>query len=183
MNMNFHYVNRARKLSLITFVLCIIATIAAEFISPSMIEDRIVDEELTRLKFVRQAIDAFQKQTGSFPSNENGTEQLARGGNPFLIGPVSDRWGRPYIYRRISTAPGYVVYSTGFNGIDEHGEGDDITTPDKKYGCKVYGVGCPPKLNTIVKGAILLISVFSLSVFVICLLLSAARYVRLRKNN
>ena len=169
---------RTRKLSLITFLVSTFLLIAAEFLSPSQTEDLTIDLELNTLSFMRQEVEWFQKETGSLPTDELGLAQLTTGPSPFMRRVMPDSWGHPYKYRRISTAPGFVIYSVGYNGIDEHGEGDDITTSEKKYSCKEYGIGCAAKISVIMKTIFLLVSLLSLAIFVICLLISAVRFVR-----
>jgi hypothetical protein len=83
----------------------------------------------------------YRKEHGSYPDR---LEQL-----PLDHLPV-DPWGKAYIYER----PGlnqYVLRSAGANTIDEHGEGDDITTWPKHYDCATYGVNCSPDLVDIAR--------------------------------
>lgn len=44
------------------------------------------------------------------------------------LGLRADGWGNPLAYR--PTADGYILYSFGPNGLDEGGEGDDLTVQD-----------------------------------------------------
>ena len=46
----------------------------------------------------------------------------------FIVeGRFVDRWGHPLVYRRDTEARyGYYLYSTGWNGLDEGGRGDDM---------------------------------------------------------
>ena len=52
----------------------------------------------------------------------------------------------PYIYRQMPDPPGFVIYSRGADGIDDHGAGDDITTPGKSYRCETYRDECAGSL-------------------------------------
>jgi hypothetical protein len=173
--------SRICQLSFAAFVFSIVVLFTTEFVSPSMIVDLKITDDLYRLKFLRQAIDTFKKDNGSLPNEDIWMRQLSSGSNPILDESPQDRWDRPYIYKRVSDAPGYVVYSAGRNGIDEKGQGDDITTPEKKYSCDSYGVNCPPTIGAIFMGFLALSSALSLAVWIVLVLYSAIRSLR-RQN-
>ena len=68
---------------------------------------------------------------------------------PYLKSPPKDRWGNDFVYKVTGDQPGYLLYSKGKNGIDENGDGDDITGWKKRYTCNDYGVNCGPSLGAL----------------------------------
>jgi hypothetical protein len=75
-------------------------------------------------------INFFAKQHGSLPTEAQGLESLTLGPSKVIDHLPQDPWGRPYVYRRLSAPPGFIVYSVGRNGVDERGAGDDIAAPN-----------------------------------------------------
>lgn len=54
-----------------------------------------------------------------------------------------DAWSQAYVYRIAPTVgKGFVLYSLGANGVDEHGGGDDVTVWRKGYTCAQYQENC-----------------------------------------
>ena len=91
---------------------------------------------------MRRAIELAVDERHRLPSEAEGLQSLAQGSAPLLDKVPDDPWQHPYVYRRIADAPGFVIYSRGADGLDDHGEGDDITAPDKSYSCKTYYDEC-----------------------------------------
>jgi len=82
---------------------------------------------------IRQALEAFKKDHGRYPSGEESLDVLvdtpsARGYLPSRHA-ITDPWGDQYVYRPQAQEGGFQLYSSGPNRIDEHGHGDDIGQP------------------------------------------------------
>ena len=87
-------------------------------------------------------------QTHGRPPLETGTASLPdlpdtrRDGSPSGLAGRRDPWINAYVYRLDRTVPnGFIVYSTGANGKDEHGGGDDVVAAAKDY-CASYPHSC-----------------------------------------
>lgn len=78
-----------------------------------------------------------------------------------------DYWGNPYRYSPISEDSRPLVYSFGFDGIDAHGLGDDVTSARKDYRCEDYDVFCGPTLPETV-------AVAGVSLFIVSIMAGAA---------
>ncbi|MBF0522513.1 MAG: type II secretion system major pseudopilin GspG [Candidatus Omnitrophica bacterium] len=80
------------------------------------------------------ALDLFSSDIGRYPTAEEGLMALRanpgsldKWGGAYLKRDPKDPWGNPYNYR----SPGshntdYDLYSSGPNGIDDGGSGDDV---------------------------------------------------------
>jgi len=108
--------------------------------------DRIIDYKIvqafTDLGLLHQTIELSAGQQHRLPSEAEGLQSLAEGSARLLDRVPSDPWRHPYVYRRTADAPGFVVYSMGADGVDDHGAGDDITAPAKSYRCETYYDEC-----------------------------------------
>jgi len=112
---------------------------------------RAVDLKITsafqELQILRQALLLYRQKTGEWPSPAQGLGVLSRplaGERSLLASIPRDPWGSEYRYVGAGNGPGEpLVYSTGANGLDERGAGDDVTTPAKHYACSTYGIDCP----------------------------------------
>ncbi len=102
------------------------------------IVDLKIDEARTDLGILQSTIEVYRRDTGSWP---NELSSLRDSGLLEKL-PV-DPWGTAYVFRRVNSEQGYVIYSAGRDTLDQHGAGDDITTGEKQYRCDVYGVNCP----------------------------------------
>lgn len=98
------------------------------------------------LGLLSDAIERSSHQRGRLPSETDGLESLAAGSDSVLGNVPRDPWSHPYVYRRTPEAPGFIVYSVGKDGIDDHGAGDDVTTTDKSYRCETYYDECTGSL-------------------------------------
>lgn len=82
------------------------------------------------------ALEVFEKDTGRYPTVEEGLEALRKDPGvdgwqgPYVGEEVQrlDPWGNPYRYRLLGQGDGAVpvVYSGGQNKVDEYGLGDDV---------------------------------------------------------
>jgi len=95
------------------------------------IGNRKIVQALSDLDFLRRAIKLSVDERHRLPSEAEGLPSLAEGGAPLLDTVPDDLWQHPDVYRRSADAPGFVLYATGADGVDDHGASDDITTPDK----------------------------------------------------
>jgi len=101
------------------------------------------------IQTLRWALESFRGDYGRFPSDQEGLDALPHPPDedhgPYIKKrvPPKDPWDRAYIYRSSPTGDRFTLYSSGRNGVDEQGEGDDIVSGQKKYACEEYGVGCP----------------------------------------
>lgn len=89
------------------------------------------------IRFIAKGLDRFHKDTGRWPSTEEGLDVLIRNGSniqgwqgPYINRdkiPI-DRWGHPFVYRFPATSAQrtYDLYSIGPNGRDDGGSKDDI---------------------------------------------------------
>jgi general secretion pathway protein G len=105
--------------------------------------DGVTDLRITKafsdLEMFGQALSQYQERTGSYPNQSQGLQALV---GVSLSQLPRDPWGRQYIYVYSASGHAVEVYSVGLDGKDQHGGGDDITGPHKKYSCEQYGVGC-----------------------------------------
>lgn len=134
--------SRLLRVLTLALVTSIAATGAEAFWIPWSIVDRKIDS--VRLGFfpaIVSALDSYRKEHGSYPDSLG---QLPLDHLP------ADPWGTAYIYEH-SGPNQYLLRSAGANAIDEHGEGDDITTWPKHYDCRTYGVNCSPDLFDIAR--------------------------------
>lgn len=85
------------------------------------------------LSQLRQTMKTYQQDYGSFPPGGGSIHGVKT--------PVLDPWGRPLVFRHVRTISTtqrsthkvitwkeYRVHSVGPNGIDEDGQGDDVTS-------------------------------------------------------
>lgn len=97
---------------------------------------------LNDIAVLSQAVEIYRKDSGDFPTESQGLQVLVSSTPPVLDKLPHDPWGRPYIYRRMPSTPGFELHSTGLNGRDEGGAGDDVNSRDKAYRCENYQVNC-----------------------------------------
>lgn len=72
------------------------------------------------LGLIEQALDAYQRETGRYPTTEEGLTPLIQSGA--LNAWPKDAWGHPYHYRFTGTSP--LVWTFGADG-KEGGSGSD----------------------------------------------------------
>lgn len=125
----------------------------AVFLAPAGLiatHDRInhyrIDRAFADVRLLRSVVDQALQQGHRLPSDAEGLESLASGPDQRLDRVPQDPWSHPYIYLLTPDPPGFVIYSRGADGIDDHGAGDDITTPGKSYRCETYRGECAGSL-------------------------------------
>jgi Type II secretion system (T2SS), protein G len=132
----------------------------------------------TDLGRLSQMLDGFETQTGVLPDS---LAELAQGSAAPITPLPRDPWGHPYIY----TGPlrsATLVYSSGKDGVDERGEGDDIIVGAKRYTCEGYGVDCPRSVERLRDGFLLIAPPLSLLGIFGCLIAKLVRRARLNRS-
>ncbi len=159
---------------------CRLCLAVAELVWPSVIVCHKIDAVLKgQLPSMVKALHAYHADHGTFPSDL--IRLRAHAGMPAREVP-HDPWQHPYIYRKIESPPGYVIYSVGRNGSDESGGGDDITTWEKDYSCATYGIRCPPTTRALVQGAVLILLASSFLVALSSAFVDVSQMVLWRRN-
>jgi hypothetical protein len=92
-----------------------------------------VQTTLHQLELLHQAIGQHQRNTGELPRDLMHLGIVARlhaSRVPIHQGVPVDAWGNGYIYHLVDadSRPPYQIYSTGKNGTDESGDGDDVVS-------------------------------------------------------
>lgn len=82
------------------------------------------------LQTLRMGVAIYKLETEAYPST---LDLLVQGSDSFPEGMIDqdtvphDGWGRPFRYEVAEDASSYRLWSFGANGVDENGEGDDVT--------------------------------------------------------
>jgi hypothetical protein len=137
-----------------------------------------VHAALRDLELLRMAVSMFEKENGRLPDGDAGLAALLTTTPPLIERLPNDTWGHAYVYRSTSGGSGYAVYSVGFNGIDELGQGDDVTDWSKQYSCDAYGVGCPPTLDDLIAYVALALGSVGLVGLVVSMVVAVWRRIR-----
>jgi hypothetical protein len=103
----------------------------------AMATQKIVYVEAAQVEQLQKVVEIYK---GDFKELPRSVDLLYERG--LVRVQLKDYWGHPYAYRLTSTTPGFALYSTGKNGIDENGGGDDVVGWEKHYMCSDYGVNC-----------------------------------------
>jgi len=120
-----------------------------------------ISDAFQDLRVLKQALVIYQSKNGSLPDELTALEDQP--GKPGILPKLRpDPWGNQYIYRRVPSSLGYLLYSTGVDGVDDSGQGDDVTDSPKQYSCADYGMNCPPTARAIVAYAAAAIALVSL---------------------
>jgi general secretion pathway protein G len=88
-----------------------------------------------RLKTLHQALGLYKEQHSVYPTTEQSLTVLIDrpGSRGYLTDKQAllDPWGARYIYRTVDAqhGGGFHLYSSGPNGTDDDGRGDDIVEP------------------------------------------------------
>lgn len=135
-------------MKLVTAVAC--ATLVLAPVGLMVTHDRIVnrkvDAALSTLELLRFVTQRSADQQHRLPTQDEGLQPFTTGPGARIDYLPHDPWDHAYVYRRTATPLGFVLYSVGADGVDDHGAGDDITTRDKSYSCEVYYDECPGSL-------------------------------------
>jgi len=90
------------------------------------------------IKYLNRAIEDYKIDNDRIPSENEGLEVLALDCK-YIKKIPKDSWDNEYVYSISSSAKGgYSIYSIGVNGIDENGEGDDVSYDKNSYRCERY---------------------------------------------
>jgi len=76
---------------------------------------------------IASALDLYEIDHGAYPENLEILSEKKDGKGPYLKKRAIDPWGRPYKYVMPGTHGDYDLYSFGKDGVDNNGEGDDVT--------------------------------------------------------
>jgi len=80
-------------------------------------------------RMISGALGAYKADHGRYPTESEGLAALLPSNpnsrNAYVDDNPIDPWGNPFVYRLTPTG-GFQVYSTGPNGVDDRGVGDDI---------------------------------------------------------
>ena len=76
---------------------------------------------------ISSALDLYEIDHGSYPENLDVMMEKKDGKGPYLKKRAIDPWGHPYKYTYPGAHGDYDLYSFGKDGVDNSGEGDDIT--------------------------------------------------------
>jgi len=133
------------------FLLALVMAVAVARFSDT--GDLRITKAFYEIDMLGKVLAIYRKDHGDLPSDVEGLDALVQRG--YLDRLPSDPWGSAYIYHLAGNSKGYELYSPGFNRIDEHGSGDDVTDPSKRYECAKYGLDCPG--DAVKRAAILLI--------------------------
>lgn len=156
------------RVSVVALFVSVAVLGAAEVLHPSEISDPKIVAEFYLLDDLRRSVTLFRDDTGSLPIS---LQQVRTRG--YLVSLPRDHWGKEHVYRERAGA--FELYSLGANGMDENGQGDDVTTREKKYSCSDYQSYCGPPLSGIVKIIALLAAAVSLVHLIISSVLNAVR--------
>ena len=110
----------------------------AEWLCPSYLSRTRLNVTRFHLESEAQAVEQYRSEKGVLPDN------LKTLDGTYIRSDGRDAWDRPYVYRRLASGDGYVLYSVGANGTDQNGAGDDVLTSvsSKKYSCDDYEEIC-----------------------------------------
>ena len=76
---------------------------------------------------IASALDLYEIDNGSYPESLDTLMEKKEGKGPYLKKRAIDPWGHPYKYVYPGTHGDYDLYSFSKDGVDNNGEGDDIT--------------------------------------------------------
>ncbi|MFA6321277.1 MAG: type II secretion system major pseudopilin GspG [Candidatus Omnitrophota bacterium] len=76
---------------------------------------------------ISSALDLYEIDHGTYPENLEVLLEKKDGKGPYLKKSAIDPWGNSYKYTYPGTHGDYDMYSFGKDGIDNSGEGDDVT--------------------------------------------------------
>lgn len=90
------------------------------------------------LEQLESVLALYRKEKGALPESL----KLLSSNSYLKQSVTADGWGNPYVYRLVAESRNYVLYSRGVNGVDESGDGDDVTAKEKKFTCEQYQELC-----------------------------------------
>jgi general secretion pathway protein G len=136
---------KLRKINITVSLLMVV--LAVGVLVPSVCESSSkISRTLAYIGLLEEALLNFEKDVKRLPTKEEGLDALIAPRNPIIgwHGPYlkrtlpPDSWGHDfkYIIPPIYGNKKFDLYSVGANGIDEHGNGDDVSNwkeYDKKY--------------------------------------------------
>ncbi|MFA5143365.1 MAG: type II secretion system major pseudopilin GspG [Candidatus Omnitrophota bacterium] len=76
---------------------------------------------------ISSALDLYEIDNGNYPESLDILLEKKDNKGPYLKKRANDPWGHPYKYTYPGTHSDYDLYSFGKDGVDNSGEGDDVT--------------------------------------------------------
>ena len=76
---------------------------------------------------ISSALDLYEIDHGSYPESLEVLLEKKDGRGPYLKKKATDPWSHPYKYAYPGTHGDYDLYSFGKDGVDNSGDGDDVT--------------------------------------------------------
>ncbi|MES2952867.1 MAG: type II secretion system protein GspG [Pseudomonadota bacterium] len=121
-----------------TLLISIGTVVATENTCPSYLASSRLQYTRLDLEEIEDALTLYRKEKGVLPETLN---SLASSG--YLKKSVAaDGWHHPYVYQAIAGGGYYALYSRGVDGVDESGNGDDVTAKEKQFTCEQYQELC-----------------------------------------
>ena len=88
----------------------------------------------SELLVVGHVLMVYREEIGRFPTADEGLSVLGQPSGeegPFMrnVELIQDAWGKPLIYQPVEgqTGASFLLYSLGPDGVDDGGQGDDIS--------------------------------------------------------
>jgi hypothetical protein len=106
------------------------------------------------IKILSAALRTFENEMAVYPSGLDSLRNKGANNRPYYEGPLVDAWGRSLIYHRRLAGDGksfsFELYSCGPNGVDDRGQGDDVTEvgTDSSKGQNAASGGARPERVT-----------------------------------
>jgi len=128
-------VNRNRKrrgftlleVLLVLAILVVLAGVVAFTLGNTLENSKAKADRIKARDTIPERIDRYRLDYGQLPATLNDLLVAGPKGGPYCKQQeITDSWERPFSYRPIS-ATEYLVYSSGANGVDEGGGGDDLS--------------------------------------------------------
>ena len=130
-----------------TIIVLFLITLFSSFVYADKYNHSVVISDISA---IRQALDLYKKENGTYPSSSDGLEQLT---SYYLNSVPIDPWVRnyKYLYPPMYGSNDYDLYSFGKDGLDDNGGGDDISnwkgydrfiyrTDEEVFALKIYSI-------------------------------------------
>lgn len=133
--------------ALILFVMVLVFGAGVIITSPRTVDgpEYALLSTVATIKAANLAASSYAKERLRIPTDAEGLQLLieksARSNeSPSLDQMPKDFWGHPLIYKVLDAKTlKFTIYSSGPDGIDNGGAGDDVIAGKKNYQCELYG--------------------------------------------
>lgn len=121
------------EIMIVVIILAALAAMVVPYLGdvPDTAKSRIARMDI---KSIGTALQLYKLETGSFPKELSALLSVPQGvagrTTKYLMNDPMDPWGAQYKYKcpgGHNNTPGYDLYSTGPNKLDDNGANDDIT--------------------------------------------------------